>query len=115
MEVTQNLAMYDGYLLQGRVEGDANETLKASVPFESIQTLISNQATAVQKQTALKVLEKFFRNVETKNFKQQVNFDEELTTKINELQYLVAEGNDLKEILMKQIADWKEKFKDSDE
>lgn len=49
-----------------------------TLPFEQLQTIVSNQASQVQKRTAVKVLQRHFRNVKSADFNDGVNFDEGL-------------------------------------
>ena len=55
----------------------------SSLPVDDINLLINANSTALQKRTAYKVMQRYFRNVASNDFNQQVNFDEDITTQFS--------------------------------
>jgi len=47
---------------------------------------MSQETTLIQKKTAFKVLQRYFRNIETKDASQEVNFDADLMHKLDSLE-----------------------------
>lgn len=74
--------MYDKCSLSNRFEQQSPET----TPFGHLEILMSQETTLIQKKTAFKVLQRYFRNIETKDASQGVNLDADLMHKLDSLE-----------------------------
>lgn len=73
------MEIYKGFSANlGRAD-DADLSFMNSIPIDDIKLLISTNSTALQKRTAYKVMQRYFRNFETAEIGLNVNFDEDLT------------------------------------
>jgi len=68
-----------------------SEASVESLPFEYLQQLLNKKTTAVQKKTAFKVLQRYFRNIKTKDMGVTCDLDEDLLRKQMDLKARVAQ------------------------
>ena len=78
--VEKSLETYKGFLSTVGIKGDLN--FLATLPLDDIAILMDKNSSYLQKKTAYKVMQRYFRNVQQSEFGQSVNFDQQLTTEV---------------------------------
>jgi hypothetical protein len=73
------------------LEATRSEAGVESLPFEYLAQLLNKKTTAVQKKTAFKVLQRYFRNIKTKDMGITCALDEDLLRKQMDLKARVAQ------------------------
>lgn len=63
--------------------------------FDEIKEILNAKDTKLQKKTAIKIMKKYYRNLDTRTVGFNVNMDDELKTKVYQLEGIVKQKQDL--------------------